>query len=542
MKKQIIIITMLVLSFCSATGQNNVGIGTTNPDASSILELQSDSKGLLITRLTTIQRNAMSAGLTVTQKGLLVFDKDESLFYFWDGSQWVAVGSGGSSGCSTLQQAYDCGGAGAGRQIDAANGPFQVNLTSFTNNLQALYALASVGNSSSITAAIAAEQTSVAGVSVYAENSNSANPYSTIYASSNSSTAYTSAVSGYYEGNAQGVGIYGSVASSTSAGVAGVMGINARTNGGYGMLGQGFTGVVGETNYQVGAGVWGQNNDAIGSGNGCGVVGSGNYGVWGQISYGQAGTFGMNARTDGGWGVEGQGVNGVVGFTVNDLGFGLYGENMSTGVVNDNIGVAGLGWVGVFGESNNLGGAGYGVYSNGMFGSSGTKSFMIDHPLDPENKFLKHYTVESPEVLNMYRGTAVLDAGGEAEIILPDYFASININYSYHLTAVGAPMPGLYVKNEISQSRLTVAGGVPGAKVSWTVYAERNDPYLQHYPEARQVVTEKRSGQKGKYLMPELYNQPADKKLFVPLNAKKQDTITPPVSGNEKFEQPKMKK
>jgi len=47
---------------------------------------------------------------------VLVFDKDDSLFYFWDGTQWVAVGSGGSTtGCSTLQQAYDCGGGGARR-------------------------------------------------------------------------------------------------------------------------------------------------------------------------------------------------------------------------------------------------------------------------------------------------------------------------------------------------------------------------------------------------------------------------------------------
>lgn len=542
MKNNFLLMILFVTVAISVNGQNNVGIGTTTPDPKAILELSSDSQGLLITRLTTVQRNAMATGLAAAQKGMLVFDSDTSLFYFWDGTQWVAVGSGGSSGCSTLQQAYDCGGPGAGRQVDAVNGPLQVNLTSFANNLQGIYALSSVGDASNVTAALAAEQTSAAGVAIYAENNNSANPFSTIYATSNSTNQYTSAVSGLYEGNAQGVGVYGSIANSGSMGVAGVMGLNTRTTGGYGMLGQGFTGVVGETNYQVGAGVWGQNNDALGSGNGCGVVGNGNYGVWGQTSYGQAGTFGMNARTDGGWGVEGQGVNGVVGFTANDLGFGVYGENMSTGVVNDNIGVAGLGWVGVFGESHNIGGAGFGVYSNGRFAASGTKSFMIDHPLDPANKFLLHYSVESPEVLNMYRGTAVLDASGEAEITLPDYFASININYSYHLTAVGAPMPGLYVKSEISQSRFTVAGGVPGAKVSWTVYAERNDPYLQHYPEARQIVTEKRSGQKGKYLMPELYNQPADKKLFVPLKTQKQEHLTPPVSGQEKYEQPKPKK
>jgi len=542
MNKLFSIFAVISVINLNAYCQNNVGIGTSTPDANAILELQSDSKGLLITRLTTVQRNAMGSGLSATQKGMLIFDTNENLFYFWDGSQWVAVGSGGSTGCTTLQQAYDCGGAGIGRQINANNGSVQINLTNFSNNLEGLYAISSVGNPSNVTAAINAEQSSAAGVSIYAENNNSANPYSTIYASSNSSTAYTSAISGRYEGNAQGVGVYGIINNSASAGVAGLMGVNNRTNGGYGILGQGFTGMVGETNYQQGAGVWGQNNDAIGTGNGCGIVGDGNYGVWGQTSYGQAGTFGLNARTDGGWGVEGQGVNGVVGFTGNDLGFGIYGENLSTATVNDNIGIAGVGWVGVVGESNNLGGNGYGVVSYGMFAATGTKSFMIDHPLDPANKFLKHFTVESPEVLNMYRGQTELNANGEAVITLPSYFSEININFSYHLTPVGSSMPNLYVKKEIANNTFTVSGGVPNGKVSWTVYAERNDKYVQQFPESKLAEVEKRDGQKGKYMTPSLYNQPESSKIFMRLNHDQKSIISPPVSGKEKYQQTKLNK
>ncbi|HMS56656.1 MAG TPA: hypothetical protein PKA27_14775, partial [Fimbriimonadaceae bacterium] len=39
---------------------------------------------------------------------------------------------------------------------------------------------------------------------------------------------------------------------------------------------------------------------------------------------------------------------------------------------------------------------GFGLYAGGDSGASGTKSFRIDHPHDPENKFLLHYSSESP--------------------------------------------------------------------------------------------------------------------------------------------------
>ncbi len=68
---------------------------------------------------------------------------------------------------------------------------------------------------------------------------------------------------------------------------------------------------------------------------------------------------------------------------------------------------------GVYGSAVGAANA-YGVFSNGRLGSSGTKSFMIDHPLDPENKVLYHYSAESPDVLNIYTGNAILDANGEA--------------------------------------------------------------------------------------------------------------------------------
>ena len=53
---------------------------------------------------------------------------------------------------------------------------------------------------------------------------------------------------------------------------------------------------------------------------------------------------------------------------------------------------------------------------------------------------------------NIYDGMVVLDDKGEAEIDLPDWFAALNKDYRYQLTAIDAPGPNLYIANEISES------------------------------------------------------------------------------------------
>ena len=112
----------------------------------------------------------------------------------------------------------------------------------------------------------------------------------------------------------------------------------------------------------------------------------------------------------------------------------------------------------------------------------------------------------------MYRGVSELDANGEATVILPDYFSLINKDYSYQLTAIGTSQSP-YVKAEIENNKFVVAG-TPGTKVSWTVYADRNDPYMQQNPERGLDVVEKEGERKGKYFAPELYDQPASSGMF----------------------------
>ncbi|HSB11226.1 MAG TPA: hypothetical protein VLM38_17190 [Blastocatellia bacterium] len=42
----------------------------------------------------------------------------------------------------------------------------------------------------------------------------------------------------------------------------------------------------------------------------------------------------------------------------------------------------------------------------------------------------------------------------------------MNRDFRYLLTAVGAPMPGLYIAEEITNNRFKISGGLPGMRVS----------------------------------------------------------------------------
>lgn len=76
----------------SATGTARTGIGTTNPNASSLLDLTSTSKGLLIPRMTILERLAIANPAT----GLLVYQTDDFKgFYFNNGTssspEWISL-------------------------------------------------------------------------------------------------------------------------------------------------------------------------------------------------------------------------------------------------------------------------------------------------------------------------------------------------------------------------------------------------------------------------------------------------------------------
>ena len=143
----------------------------------------------------------------------------------------------------------------------------------------------------------------------------------------------------------------------------------------------------------------------------------------------------------------------------------------------------------------------------GNFNVTGTKNFILDHPLDPTNKNLVHNAVESPNHVTYYHGTVVLGAGGTAKVRLPDYFEALNTDFHYQLTCVGG-FAQVYIADEISDNQFSIAGGTPGLKVSWQVTATRNDPWVRDHPYKAEI--EKKPEHKGKYIYPEGYGLPKE--------------------------------
>ncbi len=90
--------SMGIMAQTEGVSINNTGA---SPNTNSILDVQSDTKGVLLPRLTTNARSALGALLAMVDNGMMVYDKDMNLFFYWDGTQWVQVGSGSGDNWGT---------------------------------------------------------------------------------------------------------------------------------------------------------------------------------------------------------------------------------------------------------------------------------------------------------------------------------------------------------------------------------------------------------------------------------------------------------
>ena len=86
-KNSILTIIVIMLSY-NASLMAQVGIGTTAPDSSSMLDIQSTAKGLLIPRMTLTERN----NILSPAQGLMVYQTDNTPgFYYYNGSTWSSI-------------------------------------------------------------------------------------------------------------------------------------------------------------------------------------------------------------------------------------------------------------------------------------------------------------------------------------------------------------------------------------------------------------------------------------------------------------------
>lgn len=271
-----------------------------------------------------------------------------------------------------------------------------------------------------------------------------------------------------------GAGVYGWAAYTGTCGdVFGVLGVTE---------GKGGTGVGSTTT----AGVYGLATADTGT----------NFGVFGEVkskNANMAGVYGIGNNTAGR-------VHGVLGLTASPItgSAGVFGASAPSGVT-----------YGVFGRQDSP--SGYAGKFQGNVDITGTLTkgggaFRIDHPLDPENKYLSHSFVESPDMMNIYNGNVMTDANGDATVVLPDYFEALNRDFRYQLTVIGKQFAQARVEEEITNNQFKIKTDRPSVRVSWQVTGIRHDAFAT----AHRIVPEqeKPAGEHGTYLYPKEHGVP----------------------------------
>ncbi len=297
-----------------------------------------------------------------------------------------------------------------------------------------------------------------------------------------------------------GIGVVGNGGGSGS----GVVGIGGNTStssvngfGGRGMTARGGISVTGGIGIEALGGV-GQSDG------GEGVSATGGKGnLAGGI--GMNATGGIGARGGDGINVAGGDVNfeqwatGWGGAGVRTFGGMGFGAGRSGGIA-----IYAEGGVGANGAARGLAGVFSGdVQVIGTLSKSGG-SFKIDHPLDPENRYLSHSFVESPDMKNIYDGNITTDHNGMAVVELPDYFEALNRDFRYQLTVVGQFAQAI-VAEEVKENRFTIQSSAPGVKVSWQVTGIRQDAWANK--NRIKVEEDKSETERGHYLTPEAFGK-----------------------------------
>ena len=348
---------------------------------------------------------------------------------------------------------------------------------------------------------------------------------------------------------AAGAGVYGeSVCPASGSGVVGIWDGDTLVGMGYGgyfETSSWYPAVVGFNSSRSGLsiGTYGYASSATGttyglygvtqSPDGIGVLGScvtsngTGVGVYGETpSAGGNGIYGTNTAptTQYGCAIFGERVGKGIGVEGTGGTRGMYGHVEPTGSSS---------YYGVFGLVEGGSGTNYGVYGDAV--GSGTNyggyfvgdaevtgtlykgggAFKIDHPLDPEGKYLCHSFVESPDMKNIYDGVVTTDARGYATVVLPEWFEALNRDFRYQLTVIddsdGDDFVQAKVVRKISNNQFTIRTSRPDTEVSWQVTGIRHDAFA----EANRVAVEvtKNADETGTYLHPELWGQPIDRRV-----------------------------
>ncbi len=569
--KRIVLLSVLIWISNQVQSQN-VGINNTGalPDSSAILDVSDTTKGILIPRMSSVQR----AGIAGPAEGLMVYDTTTTGFWFYNGAAWSQVGGGDTDWTISGADQYSGVTGNVGIGIVGPLAKTHIVQTGAVDGLRSDHSGSAIAN-------VVLHSGSGTGYGLYHSGTGMGH-YLSLSNALNASTG----IDLQYAGTGRGMNV--NLTNSTNADIGlGIfhsgtgrgqyVGITNPTNAApvielqHGGIGTGLyvnlsnvnNTTVGVFSLQAGTGpaiygqsngigVWGYVTGTTGNGNAAEFYHAGTNGPTVDVFMGNPGVTPGPANTTSDYTAlnvnhMGTGVSGLGGQSKSAISASNYSGNPTINVISNGdvarqgvlsvanpngfvdpeavygysysatnpgfgVGVKGVGgWYGVHGIAQGaLAPTAYAVFGSGDYGGTGAKYFSIDHPLDPENKILNHYSIESNEVTNMYRGIVTLDANGQAVVELPDYFDAANIEPSYQLTAIGTPNPP-YVLEEEANNKFVI-GGTPNTKVSWTVYAKRNDATIRyfsengkHYDQEEVVKPEK---MKGKYYTPAAYGKP----------------------------------
>lgn len=339
---------LLLLSQNKTTAQ--IGIGTTNPSISSVLDITSTNRGLLIPRITLISASDVVT-ISSPTTSLLVYNNGfvPNGYYYWNGTLWVKLEIAGNSGWSLSGNS----GTVSGTNFIGTTDPVDFRIkTDSTDRLNIANSSGQLQTFASGTATIPAYSwVSDTNTGVYGNGADnlgiSTNGTERISINStgqvlintpvavagerltvSNTTASDYAINGYSTAN--GVGVYGK---NTGSGY-GVYGYNSSGTAIYGLsAGMSNSGIIGKSTALLGIGTTGTvtGNIAIGVlGNASGTdsngvvgfaSGTGSDGVYGEATQpARSGVWGLNNNATG---------NGVLGTTTGSSGIGVSG--ISTG-------------------------------------------------------------------------------------------------------------------------------------------------------------------------------------------------------------------
>jgi len=144
--KTTILTTVLVIISLGLSAQVSINTDGSSADGSAMLDVKSTTKGMLVPRMSTAQRTAISSPAT----GLLVFDETTGGFWFYNGSAWTDLSAADNDWTTSGNDIYSAntGNVGIGTSTPIAG--LDINRVGYFDDTKASLRLRTSGGSTHV--------------------------------------------------------------------------------------------------------------------------------------------------------------------------------------------------------------------------------------------------------------------------------------------------------------------------------------------------------------------------------------------------------